>query len=116
MAAAIELVLDCADPVRQAAFWAAALGYELVGAAGQYHMLAPPSGESGPPLMLQQVAEPRRSKNRMHLDVMTDDVEGEVDRLVSLGARIAGEIVEELGHRWRPMADPEDNEFCVCSC
>jgi hypothetical protein len=52
----------------------------------------------------------------MHLDVVTDDVAGEVDRLVALGARVVGEVIEEHGHRWRPMADPEDNEFCVCAC
>lgn len=116
MAAAIELVLDCADPERQSAFWAAALGYEPVGAAGQYRALAPPAGASGPRLILQQVPEPRRAKNRMHLDVLTDDVASEVQRLVGLGARIVGDVIEEHGHRWRPMADPEDNEFCVCAC
>jgi hypothetical protein len=116
MAAGIELVLDCVDPARQAAFWAAALGYEPAGAAGQYQALAPPAGTPGPRLILQRVPEPRVAKNRMHLDVITDDVTGEVDRLVALGARVVGDVIEEHGYRWRPMADPEGNEFCVCAC
>jgi len=116
MSAAIELVLDCADLEAQATFWAAALGYEAVGAAGQYRLLAPPAGATGPRFILQQVSEPRTAKNRMHLDILTDDVTGDVDRLVALGAESRGEVIEEHGHRWIPMADPEGNELCVCAC
>jgi len=116
MSAAIELVLDCADLEAQATFWAAALGYEPVGAAGQYRLLLPPAGATGPRFILQQVPEPRTAKNRMHLDIVTDDVAGDVDRLVALGAEPRGDLIEEHGHRWLPMADPEGNEFCVCAC
>ncbi len=116
MAAAIELVLDCADLDAQAAFWAATLGYEPVGTAGQYRALAPPAGQTGPRLILQQVPEPRITKNRMHLDVLTDDVAAEADRLVALGARARGDAFEEHGYHWQPLADPEGNEFCVCAC
>jgi predicted enzyme related to lactoylglutathione lyase len=116
MAAAIELVLDCADLETQARFWAAALGYEPVGTAGQYRALAPPAGQTGPRLILQQVPEPRTTKNRMHVDVLTDDVAAEADRLLGLGARVRGDVLEEHGYRWLPMADPEGNEFCVCAC
>ena len=40
--ATIGLVLECADPEVLAEFWAAALGYTLVGTAGNYTMLLPP--------------------------------------------------------------------------
>jgi len=45
------LVLDCADPDRLAEFWAAALGYVNVGAAGVYVALYPREG-NGPKLLL----------------------------------------------------------------
>ena len=38
------LVLDCADPHRLAEFWAEALGYANVGAAGVYVALYPREG------------------------------------------------------------------------
>ena len=37
----IGLVLDCRDPEVLADFWAHALGYERIGAAGQYFLLLP---------------------------------------------------------------------------
>jgi len=35
----------------------------------------------------QRVAEPKRAKNRLHLDLLVEDVDAEVDRLLRLGAR-----------------------------
>jgi len=35
----LGLVLDCSDPERLATFWAAALGYQRLGGAGQYVLL-----------------------------------------------------------------------------
>lgn len=113
----IELVLDCADADAQAEFWTAALGYTLLGGAEQYRSLVPPDGDAGPKILLQQVAEPKPGKNRMHLDMHVPDIEGEVSRLIALGARrTRDEQFHEFGHDWIAMADPEGNEFCVCSC
>jgi predicted enzyme related to lactoylglutathione lyase len=53
-------------------------------------------------------------KNRMHVDIISDDVEVEVGRLEALGARRLHDGVQTFGPtRWVTMADPEDNEFCV---
>jgi predicted enzyme related to lactoylglutathione lyase len=111
----IGLVLDCADPDTLAAFWAAALGYKHLGTADNYALLVPASG-SGPKLLLQRVAESKTGKNRMHLDIETPDIEARSAALESLGARrIESSPREEMGHRWIVMADPDGNEFCVCS-
>ena len=63
---------------------------------------------------LQASAAPKRDKNRNHPDlVATDgDVDGEVQRLIALGARRAdvGQTGEE---QFEVLVDPEDNEFCV---
>jgi hypothetical protein len=109
----LEIVLDCADAEVAARFWSAALDYEEIGAAAQYRVLAPPDGRTGTKLVLQQVDEPKTVKNRVHLDVITPDIDAEADRLVVLGAR-RGDAFDELGHRWIAMLDPEGNEFCVC--
>ena len=112
--AAIGLVLDCTEPESLAAFWAPALGIERLAAAGQYVLLASPTGAI-PKLLLQRVEEPKSAKNRMHLDIETPDVDAEVARLEVLGAtRLEAEARTEQGSRWVIMADPEGNEFCVC--
>jgi predicted enzyme related to lactoylglutathione lyase len=57
---------------------------------------------------------PKRGKNRMHLDIVVDDVEAEVHRLQALGAHRIDEGVQSFGGtRWVRMSDPEQNEFCV---
>ena len=112
--ASIGLVLDCTDPEKLAAFWATALGIDRLGAAGQYVLLASPTGAI-PKLLLQRVEEPKTAKNRMHIDIQTPDVDTEVARLEMLGAtRAEPKTRTEHGSRWVIMADPEGNEFCVC--
>jgi len=107
------LVLDCADPERLAEFWAPALGYLNLGAAGAYVALFPEG--SGPKLLLQRVEESKATKNRMHLDIEVADIEAEVARLVGLGAtQVSSGPCSEHGSTWFLMADPEGNEFCVC--
>ncbi len=111
---AIGLVLDCRDPDTLAEFWAAALGYVVIGGAGSYVMLLP-AGRPGPKLLLQRVPEAKTVKNRMHLDIHAADIEAEASRLETLGARRAQPAaLHEHGTSWILMTDPEGNEFCVC--
>jgi predicted enzyme related to lactoylglutathione lyase len=112
--AKLGLVLDCADPERSATFWSEAIGYTTLGGAGSYVLLVDEAKER-PKLLLQRVDEPKAGKNRMHVDIETDDVDGEVERLEGLGARRLDDPMEEHGSRWVVMADPEGNEFCVCT-
>ncbi len=110
----IDLVLDTNNGPAIAGFWADALHYREHGSWSGGVVLVPEGGE-GPPLVLQQVPEPKGPKNRMHLDITTDEVEPEVQRLEALGAkRISG--LQRMGSTsYLTMADPEGNEFCVCN-
>jgi hypothetical protein len=66
-----------------------------------------------------------RSKNRMHVDLEVGGgptvpieerrprVDAEVERLKRLGATDERGSIEERGHYWVRMNDPEGNEFCV---
>lgn len=108
------LALDCSDPERLAEFWAPALEYVRGRAVGDYVELLPDGGP-GPALLLQQVPEPKTTKNHMHLDLQVPDIHAEVQRLVALGARqLSEEPYREYGDTWIVMADPEGNEFCIC--
>jgi predicted enzyme related to lactoylglutathione lyase len=107
-------VLDCADPRALAPFWAAALGYKEVASAGQYIVLGT-GDRTQHEFILQGVDEPKTSKNRMHIDIHSADIDAEAARLEDMGARRVSEPIEEWGERWITLADPEGNEFCVCT-
>ena len=111
--AAVEIVLDCAEPPRLAEFWREALDYRDHYTDAKLAVLVPKQ-VTGTPLLLQGVPEPKAGKNRMHLDIVVDDVEAEVRRLQALGARRIDDGVQSFGGtRWVRMSDPEQNEFCV---
>jgi hypothetical protein len=111
----MDIVLDCAQPQRLEQFWSAALDYRPLWSSEDLVVLVP-EDEVRPPLLLQRVPEPRAGKNRMHFDIVKDDVEAEVTRLEAVGATRAHEGLREFaGALWVTMADPEGNEFCVCT-
>ena len=111
--ATMELVLDCRDPKRLGEFWRASLGYREHFASDELVVLVPKEG-SASPLLLQRVPESKTAKNRMHLDIIDEDVETEVSRLEGLGARRIDQGAQNFGGtQWIRMSDPERNEFCV---
>jgi predicted enzyme related to lactoylglutathione lyase len=111
--ATMEVVLDCAEPTTLAKFWCEALDYRDHYTDAKLAVLVPKAGTASP-LLLQGVPEPKAGKNRMHLDIVVDDVEAEVRRLQALGARRIDDGVQSFGGtRWVRMSDPEQNEFCV---
>lgn len=113
--ARLDLVLDCARPAELAAFWREALGYREYYVADDVAVLVPEEGNTSP-LVLQGVPEPKAGKNRMHLDIVVDEIEPEVERLEALGAQRIDEHPQRLGDmEWVRMRDPEQNEFCVCT-
>ena len=111
----VEVNIDCTDADALRAFYCAALGYEPHGFAGSYRSCVPAGDSTGPKIVFQQVPEPKTVKNRMHLDVVVDDIEAEATRWIELGAtRISAEPVREHGGAWIVMGDPEGNEICLC--
>ncbi len=102
------VTIDCSDPQSLAEFWTAALGVTVAGDYGGFVLLA-----GTPALGLQKVPELRTGKNRVHLDLYTEDRAAEVTRLTGLGASVLAEC-NAPGLWWTVLADPEGNEFCVC--
>lgn len=107
------ITIDSSDPRKLAEFWTQALGLAVTfDADGWFLQLTSPADPQQPYLGLQKVPERRAGKNRVHLDFATDDREGELKRLESLGATI-GDTHEMPGLTWTVLQDPEGNEFCV---
>ncbi|MFJ4777026.1 VOC family protein [Streptomyces sp. NPDC088762] len=113
-----ELVLDCADPERLAAFWSGVLGYAELGRDDDGSIeIGPPGAGSGgpqPTLLLSPSDDPRTGKLRLHIDVNpTDrDQDAELERLLALGARPV-DVGQTGSESWHVLADPEGNEFCL---
>ncbi|MDF0530093.1 VOC family protein [Tsukamurella sp. 8F] len=108
-----QINLDCADVAAQSAFWSAALDLPVDPSDGNAFMRTiNAAGESLPRLMFLAVPESKTVKNRMHLDLVSEDRIAEVARLESLGAERVRDYAE-YGFVWTVLQDPEGNEFCV---
>ena len=102
------ILIDCkVDDIDAAArFWADALGRPIdpdhPGTRDDYVMLETPEGEIS--VQIQRVGH----ESRIHLDIETDDVPAEVERLEKLGATIDRKM-----ERWVVMRAPSGQRFCV---
>jgi catechol 2,3-dioxygenase-like lactoylglutathione lyase family enzyme len=140
----IGLTFDCTDAPALARFWCRALGYVeatppegwdtweafLIDQGvpedewGDGAAIRDPAGVR-PTISFLNVPEPKRAKNRLHLDVKisggrhvdacqrTERIEAKVAELVSAGAVVQSRdtVHDRLDHV--VMLDPEGNEFCV---
>ena len=110
MASYIKTVTwDCADALRVARFWAAALGTDVDEESTPDRAFVEAAGWGGPNMWFVRVPEAKIAKNRVHFDLRAPGpVADEVARLTALGAAVLGD-----GPNLTVMADPEGNEFCV---
>jgi predicted enzyme related to lactoylglutathione lyase len=110
----LVIVIDCADLDRAAEFWCSVLGFAQGGRGNATYRSLVPAGGDGIEVLLQRVPDAKAGKNRVHLDLRTDDLVAETSRVVALGARqLTSEPISEDGLTWHVLADPDDNEFCV---
>jgi catechol 2,3-dioxygenase-like lactoylglutathione lyase family enzyme len=108
-----SIVIRCYEFDKMLAFWQEALHYlPKAPPKGGWVILRDPEGQ-GPNLSLDRVPEKRSGRrSRLHLDLYTQDQEGEVERLVEMGAT-------RYPWRYQPgddfvvLRDPDDNLFCV---
>jgi predicted enzyme related to lactoylglutathione lyase len=109
-----HFVIDVDDLDAGVTFWSAALDATeepLSEASSQvYRRLKLP--DSNIRILLQHTADPKTHKERMHLDLESDDVEAEVRRLEALGAT-RWDHQQERGYDFWVLQDPWANEFCV---
>ena len=105
------LNIDCVDPAALADFWGKVLG-RPVGprATAENATLDATDPASGPKMFFTKVPEAKAVKNRLHLDLLTEHYDREIQRLTGLGAKPLNET-KFPGARWTTFADPEGNPF-----
>jgi Glyoxalase-like domain len=107
----VGLSIDCADAGALAGFWSEVLGRPVNPGADTDHAAIDATDPArGPRLSFQKVPEGKTVKNRLHLDLRSDEFEAESERLTGLGAT-ALRSFERPAFRWTTFTDPEGNEF-----
>ncbi len=98
-------IIDCrtADLNAAASFWGGALGLGILGDDGPKYVRLDAAAHALS-IEVQQVEH----ESRVHLDIETDNVDAEVQRLESLGA-----TRHLQGARWWVMQAPTGQRFCV---
>ena len=110
--ALMNITVDCdVPPGPVARWWATALDATLDGDWGDAARVSLP-GDGAPRLLFIQVPEPKRGKNRVHLDLLADHRDPVVQRLTDSGATVVARH-DESDESWTVMRDPYGNEFCV---
>jgi hypothetical protein len=99
-------VIDCniEDIDTAADFWSRALGRPAVPVPDDDNYQALTTRKDEPMILVQKVSHP----GRIHLDIESDNLEAEVKRLESLGAKRI-----EFVKRWWVMEAPTGQRFCV---
>lgn len=108
-----EVTIDCLDPALVGGFWSAVFSAELRDEPLPGWLRLGPLSEGGPVINFQPLPEAKSGKTRLHLDVLTDDLEAAIARVVELGGTDRQDRhVYDVG-TVVVMADPEGNEFCL---
>ena len=109
------LVIDATDPERLTTFWSAMLGVEVDSSIGDGQFIVLSPTKDGLTVGFQKVPERKTTKNRVHLDLVVEDLDAATAEIESLGGRWLepGNTRDLEGFQWRIMADPEGNEFDI---
>lgn len=108
-----HIVIDAHDLKLLARFWTQALGWQILSERDREIVIG--TDDNAPVgICFMPVTDPKRVKNRVHLDVTSSAADRlqEIDRLLALGARRV-DIGQSGAESWTVLADPEGNEFCV---
>jgi len=107
-----SIVIDCKEFDKMLAFWQEALHYVPRDPAKDgWVVLRDPEGRN-PNMSLNHAPERWRRGSRLHLDLYTDNREGEVNRLLKIGAKRHPQTYDP-DDDFRVLEDPDGNCFCV---
>lgn len=106
------VTFDTTDALALSHWWAEQTGAEVLEENdGWFVLIRLPSGQR---VSFQKVDDPTPGKNRIHLDLETDDLKAETARLIEAGAELLD--TQTMGDfSWHVFADPQGNQFCVAS-
>jgi Glyoxalase-like domain len=107
-----NITFDCADAARVGTFWSMALNRPIDAGPSEWFASIGRGDDSQIVWLFIKVPEGKQAKNRVHVDLSSDNRDGEVARLLALGAKHLSHH-DEHGLKWTTLLDVEGNEFCV---
>ena len=110
-----QITFDCADAYTLGQFWSQVFERPLHDDDHPGDPMALIQFQDGPGVLFIGVPEAKSVNNRLHLDVIPTDRtrDEEVERLLTIGARMYEDHRKDDATGWVTMLDPEGNEFCV---
>jgi hypothetical protein len=109
-----SVVIDCIDFDGMVSFWQEALHYTPRSPPrGGWVVLQDPTGRN-PNVSLNQVtaSEKLTGRNWLHFDLYTGDQKSEIQRLLTLGAKLHEQTYDPYDD-FIVLEDPDNNLFCV---
>ena len=105
------ITVNTTDAESLASWWATQLGAQTLATNDGWFVVL--GGDDQPVrLAFQKVDDPTPGRNKLHLDLLAEDLDAETARLVEAGATEVGQ--RSMGDfRWVTLTDPDGNEFCV---
>lgn len=110
--------INCIDAFELSQWWKGVLGYVDVegdpnGAGDEECMILDSSGDHR--LLFIEVDQLQEAPGRIHFDLAPSDRrrDGEVERVLLLGATEVADRRNDDGSGWVTLADPVGNHFCV---
>jgi predicted enzyme related to lactoylglutathione lyase len=106
-----SVVINTTNEENLANFWSRLLGVEIGHRVPGFIWLRRQRA-GGYSIAFQHVDEPTPGRRRLHLDTSVADIDEATAKIIELGGAQV-EDHEVGGFRWRVMADPDGNEFCI---
>jgi len=107
-----SIVIDCNEFDKMLAFWQDTLHYAPKHPPKDgWVILKDPQGKS-PNVSLNKIQKNVKGRIRLHLDLYATDQEGEVERLLKMGATLYSRG-DKSDEDFKIPVDPEGNHFCL---
>ncbi len=107
-----SIVIDCNEFDKMLAFWHDTLHYiPKYQPKDGWVILRDPKGKN-PNVSLNKIPKSVKGRIRLHLDLYTDDQEGEVERLLKMGASLYPRDYKP-DEDFKILVDPDGNHFCL---
>lgn len=98
-------------------FWESVLGYTRLNETTTGYVVLTPHIGDGVVVAIREIsAASMRPGGTTHLDLVVDDLEAELERIVGLGAvLVSTDPHQEFGWTWFVLRDPAGNDFCLAA-
>lgn len=110
--AQFDLGIDALDIAAVRPFWKAVLGYRDAADHQPIDLTDPTGRLTG--IWFQQMDAARPQRNRVHVDLLLppDAIAGRMQAALDAGGRL---LTDQYAPQFWVLADPEDNEICLCT-